>query len=85
MKGVAYLDVDGTLGFRSKEFLEEVEPMFMTNNSHYIMKAWHFDTDNFDLMHNMFSSMRDLRLNGSEVKNLSQCIGFDIQRLKERK
>lgn len=83
MRGIAWLDVDNNLGFRTREFLEETDPRFLTNNNHYMVKAWHFDTDDFDVMHRMFSNMRDIRLNGSLVRDLARSIGFDLQRLKE--
>lgn len=83
MKGVAFLDVDGGLGFRTQEFLDNTDPMFMTNNHAFILKAWRFDTDNFDLMYDMFRALRDLKLTSSAVVDLARAIGFDVARLKE--
>ncbi|HET8689120.1 MAG TPA: hypothetical protein VFM18_21120 [Methanosarcina sp.] len=85
MKGIAFLNADGILSFRTSEFLDFECPHFMTDNYHHISKAWRFNTDDFDSMHAMFSSMRDLRLKGADVLAFSKAIGFDLQRLKDKK
>lgn len=86
MKGVAFLDVDGELGFRSQEFLDYEDPKFMTNNHTFILKAWRFDTDDINSMLDMFRCIRDMRLTTIPAATaFAKSIGFDLARLKENK
>ena len=81
MKGLAFLNADGVLCFRPKEFLDE-NPSFVSSNADLIMKAWRFDTEDFSSMYDMFSRIRDLRLSIPEVTAFAKAIGFDISSLK---
>lgn len=81
MKGLAFLNADGVLCFRTQEFLDE-NPSFISANADLIMKAWRFDTQDFSSMYDMFSRIRDLRLSIPEVKAFASAINFDLQSLK---
>jgi len=82
MKGLAYLDADNNVSYRTKDFLDNVDPMFIPNNYHHIIKAWNFDTEDFQTMLSMFRGFKDLKLGNQQVLEFSRTIGFDISKLR---
>lgn len=82
MKGLAYLDADSSISYRTKDFINNVDPMFISNNYHYIVKAWNFDTDDFQTMLSMFRGFKDLRLSNQQVMEFARTIGFDLSKLR---
>lgn len=78
MKGIAYLDADAALGFRTQEFLDEIDPGFLANNRDLILKAWRFDTDDVDTVRTMFKGMRFLKVNDRLLRDFASSIGFDM-------
>ena len=83
MKGYAFLDADGRLQLRSKEYIDVDNPFFWQINKHEILAKWKFDTDDINSMLFMFRQMRDLKLRKPMVLEFSVTIGFDMQLLKD--
>lgn len=82
MIGKAFLTVDGTISWRSRQALEE-NPSFAKDNYDLILKIWSFNTDDKDDMRRLFTSFSDLKLNQRDVIDFAKSIGFDIAALRQ--
>jgi hypothetical protein len=82
MKGYAFLDVDGRLQYRIKEYIDIDNPFFWQQNRYDILRKWQFDTADFNSMLFMFKQIRDLKLDVNMVKEFCTMIDFDIETLK---
>lgn len=87
MKGYAFLDTDGKLQYRLKEYIDEHNPYFWQQNKHEILRKWQFDTEDLDSMYFMFKQIRDIfrssKLSQQTVKEFCTMIGFDMKVLKD--
>jgi hypothetical protein len=87
MKGYAFLDADGRMQVRTKEYIDVENPFFWQQNKHEILRKWEFDTDSLDSMHYMFRQIRDIfRSSGigqQTVKDFCMMIDFDMKILKD--
>lgn len=82
MQGIAYLDADGLLGFRTKQFLEEVDPGFFSANRGLILQAWRFNTEDTDTMRSMFRSMKALKIHDRALRDFAATMDFDMSVFK---
>lgn len=78
MKGVAYLDADGLIGFRTQQFLDEVDPGFFSSNRALLLQAWRFSTEDIDTMRSMFRSMKALKIHDRALRDFAATIDFDM-------
>jgi hypothetical protein len=62
MKGYAYLDADNTLNYRTWEYINYDNPSFFSDNSHYIIKSWMFDTEDKLRFLSMMRNFNDLKI-----------------------
>ena len=82
MKGYAYLNLDGDIGVKNREYIDTENPLFWQENAEYIQRVWTFDTEDPTSMMRMYSTFRALGLKTDKVKNFSQAIGYSIETLK---
>lgn len=82
MIGYCFLNAEGILGFRTKEFIETDMPNFWQDNINFILSVWRFDTEDLSSMYQMYARFRELKLKSSDVLDFSKSINFDIKSLK---
>jgi hypothetical protein len=76
MKGYAYLDLDGVLYYKTSEYIETDNPNFWFENQEFIIEKWCFDTENKDLMVNMFFGFKRLALKADVVNRFLASINY---------
>jgi hypothetical protein len=83
MKGYAYLDLDNNVIYKSADYIDNDNPGFFLQNHHYIIKHWKFNTDDARSMWTVFSALTDLKIPVSNVRAFIDCIGYDMNRLRD--
>ena len=83
MKGYCYLDVEGTLNYKSCDYIDIENPCFWRDNDPFILMVWKFDTDDLSSMYKMYTRFKTLELKSDPVIEFSKTINFDIKTLKE--
>lgn len=85
MVGYAYLDLDGHLIYKTRQYIEEVDPGFFSKNSHFIIKRWKFDTEDRSNMVRLLQAVSDLipNNNGNTIKLFLRSIDYDLNNLRE--
>jgi len=81
MKGYAFLDNEGNIGFRVGDYIDNINPGFWQDNIYLIIKTWSFDTENMSTMYSMYSQFRSMKLKSQAVLEFSSLINFDPGKL----
>lgn len=84
MKGYVYLDPEGNLIYKDKDYIDNINPLFWTENEYFVLRVWTFDTEDDDSMWNAFLGFRNLQLKGHVVQNFCKSVGFDLEAFKQR-
>lgn len=84
MKGYVYLNPEGDLVYKDKNYIENVNPMFWTENEFFVLRVWMFDTEDDDSMWRAFLGFKNLKLKGFVVQNFCKAIDFDLEGFKSR-
>lgn len=83
MIGYAYLDLDGHLIYKTQQYIDEVDPGFFTQNSHFILRRWKFDTEDRFSMIRLLQAVTDLIPNSaSNIKLFLQSINYNPDNLR---
>lgn len=85
MKGYAYLDNDGNLNFRLKEYIDQENPSFWAENEHFIDIVWAIDTEKDEDMYKMFSYLRRIEAPSRVVLDFCKAINFNLEEFKKRR
>jgi hypothetical protein len=83
MKGYCYLDTEGRLNYKPKEYIDVENPLFWQNNGPFILAVWKFDTEDLSAMYRMYSRFKVLRLRSEDVLEFSKTINFQVETLKQ--
>lgn len=84
MIGYVYLDVNGALNYKTKEYIDKDNPGFWGGeNSAFILKVWIFDTEDMESMKKIFRAFSQLKLKSTDVLRFCESINFDISILKK--
>ena len=80
MQGYLYLDNDGNLNIRNKDYIEIEDPGFWGRNSHLIDIVWKFDTEDSICMESIMYSLKKKDLKSRQVVDMCKAIGFDLEK-----
>lgn len=83
MEGYVYLDIDDNLVRKDKDYVDNMNPLFFSDNKAYIVRKWSFNTDDRANMMSMLRTFKDLRIETVKVLVFLKDINFDINVLKE--
>lgn len=84
MKGYAYTDNDGNIGFRLKTFIEIEDPLFWENNGHMIDTVWEIDTEDDVSMIKILSYFKRIEASSRVVIEFCKSVNFDLEAFKTR-
>lgn len=79
MRVYAFLDVEGTLQWRTKEYIEEVNPAFWIENNTLVLRTWYVDTEDLHRMRDLLQDFSNLELKTTIVREFLSSINFDIE------
>lgn len=83
MKVYVYLDTNGKLNTRNKEFIDVDFPQFWSVNEAFVEKVWPIDTESKSDVLSMCKSFQALRLKTEEVLVLLRSINVSQEDLKK--
>lgn len=81
MRGVAFLTIDRTLGYRSEEFLQE-NPSFAKDNEFVIVCTWILDTSDVPRTTHLLRELSRLKLPAALVGSFCKDVGINVSALR---
>jgi hypothetical protein len=82
MKGYVYLDVDNELIIKDKNYIDNINPLFWSENGGFIVKKWAFDTDEPSIMKTILIDFKTLQMKKQLALRFLDAIGFDPATLR---
>lgn len=84
--GVVYLlNTDGSLGYRSRKYLENDNPSFFSHSYHAVEKAWMVRSDNFPGIFHMLQDWKVLQIDAKMAEALLSQLGLTRDFLRAKK
>jgi hypothetical protein len=77
MKGYVYLDIDNELVLKDKNYIDNVNPTFWSENAGFIIKKWAFDTEQPSIMKSILLDFKTLQMKKQMAMRFLEAIGFD--------
>lgn len=84
MKGYLYIDFDNNFVHKTKEYIDNENPMFWSDNTHIIYKAFPFDTDDAESVKFAFKKAQEFGIKPHQLKEMAGQINFDLTKITSK-